>query len=73
VQDSDRNLTYMLWTVVGVLLVGGAITSFMLMHHADDLSQANNVLVADNHNLARQLAVSKAQPSPTPSQSPSEP
>jgi hypothetical protein len=66
-QASDRNVTYMLWTVVGALVVGASIAVFMLVHHADDLTQANAVLTGDNHNLQRQLADIRATlPAPTP-------
>jgi len=69
-RSSNRNLIYLLWTVIAVLVVGGSIIGFMLIHKADELSGTNNDLTGDNASLREQLRQAKATPSPSPSPTP---
>jgi len=55
----------MLWTVIVVLIIGGSIIGFMLIHKADELSSSNNELSGNNTSLREQLRQAKASPSPS--------
>lgn len=58
-------LIALLWTVIIVLVVGGAIGGIMLVRHANDLDSSNTQLVGDNDSLRRQLKEAKTSPTPT--------
>lgn len=64
-RDSNRKVIVLLWTVIAVLVVGGGIIGFMLVHKADELSDSNNDLNGNNLSLREQLRQAKASPSPS--------
>lgn len=61
----DSKLISLLWTVIAILVVGGAIVVFMLARHASDLDAANSLLNGNNESLRRQLKEAKTTPTPT--------
>jgi hypothetical protein len=68
--NSNRKLIYLLWLVITVLIIGGAVGGYLLVRHTSDLDQANSDLGNANDSLRRQLQEAKATPSPTPVSSP---
>ncbi|MDB5178693.1 MAG: hypothetical protein JWN01_636 [Patescibacteria group bacterium] len=69
-RNSGQKLIYMLWGVITVLVVGGGIIAFMLLHKADELDQTNNQLTGSNSSLREQLRQAKASPTPRPTPTP---
>ncbi len=63
---NQRNVSKLLWVVVAVLVVGGGIAIFMLMHKVDNLQTQNDTLSGDNDSLLRQITQLKASPTPLP-------
>jgi Tfp pilus assembly protein PilN len=62
----NRKLIYLLWSVIGVLVLGVLVGGFLLIHHADEVDQTNTFLTGDNLSLKNQVKQLKATPSPTP-------
>jgi hypothetical protein len=69
-RDSKQKLIYLLWTVIGVLVVGGIIIGFMLVNKTNELSDTNNELTGNNASLREQLRQAKASPTPSPTATP---
>jgi hypothetical protein len=72
-RDPNRKVIYMLWTVIAVLIIGGAVVGYLLVHKADELSTTNAELNGNVGSLREQLRQAKqtgATPSPTTSASP---
>jgi hypothetical protein len=75
----EQKLTFLLWIVIAVLVLGGGVALYMLVHKADDLQSQNDVLTGDNDSLKRQIVQLKSPtptvtpdpgPSPTPTDTP---
>jgi hypothetical protein len=62
---NDSNLIALLWTVIIVLLLGGAAGVTMLVRHANDVETTNTQLEGNNASLLRQLKEAKTTPTPT--------
>jgi hypothetical protein len=62
---NDSKLIALLWTVIIVLLVGGAAGVIMLVRHANDVETTNTQLEGNNASLLRQLKEAKTTPTPT--------
>lgn len=57
----------MQWVVIAVLIIGGSVGLFLLVHKVNDLSDANNTMSGDQASLRNQVRQYRAQiPSPTP-------
>lgn len=67
----SRKIVYLLWTVIAVLVVGGAVGGFLLAHKVDQLTTENAELSGNNESLRNQLLQAKATPPPSESPSPS--
>lgn len=67
VRDPNRKVIYMLWTVIVVLIIGGAIGGFMLARKTDELNENNTLLIDNNRSLRNQLTQTRSTPSPTAS------
>jgi hypothetical protein len=72
----NRRVVYVLWTVITILILGGAVGGFLLVKHSNDLSDQNLSLNDDNASLRNQLNQAKAAlaatptPTPTPTATP---
>ncbi|GAC1372465.1 MAG: hypothetical protein NVSMB39_6670 [Candidatus Saccharimonadales bacterium] len=62
---NDSKIIALLWTVIIVLVLGGAVGGYMLLRHANDVDTANSQLTGDNDSLRRQLKEAKTTPTPT--------
>ena len=64
--DSSNKLIYLLWSVIGVLLIGAGLGVFILLRHAGAVDKSNTQLMGDNDSLKRQVQEARAAiPSPT--------
>ncbi len=70
-KDSSRKIIALLWTVIAVLVIGGAIGGYLLFNHANNLDQTNSELSGNNDSLKRQLEQVKARLAATPAPTPS--
>ncbi len=68
--NPDHKLIYLLWTVIGVLIIGAAVGGFLLVRHANEVDEANLLLTGNNISLKTQVKQLKETPSPTPTATP---
>ena len=62
---SQTKVIALLWSVIIVLVLGGAAGLTMVVRHASDVDTANTQLTGDNDSLRRQLKEAKTIPTPT--------
>ena len=67
-----RNLIYLLWCVIAVLIIGAGTGGYILVRHASDVDQTNANLTGDNDSLKRQVQQARAAAlaTPTPTDTP---
>ncbi len=65
-KDPYRNLVFLLWCVIAVLIIGAGAGGYVLVRHASDLDQTNASLVGDNDSLKRQVQQARAALAATP-------
>lgn len=71
-KEPNRKVVIMQWIVIAVLVVGGAVGAYLMVHKLSDLQDTNTTLNGENDDLHNQLnQAQQATPSPTPSPSPS--
>ena len=69
----SRKVVYMQWVVIAVLVIGGAVGGYLMMHKLGSLQDDNNTIASERDDLRAQLnqAQSAASASPSPSATPS--
>jgi hypothetical protein len=66
---SSRKLVPILWTVIAVLVIGGAVMAYLFVNKVNDLESSNSDLTNDVSDLRNQLQLAQASPSPSPTPS----
>jgi hypothetical protein len=64
--DRNKNLVTLLWTVIGVLVVGMIFITILLLNHASSVDQVNSSLKGNNDSLHKQLEQVRASSTPEP-------